>query len=166
MNSLGYARLALGCCAGAAAVWGTWHWRPIDTPVMPNHLSAGTARPDGIDGASTLTAALEIFASRLPFDDPGQEGSETTAQAPAMPAPTPVESAASTSRVVLTGTVLGRVGLAIVSGLPEVEGNRVLRVGESVGAVSLLRVDTDSAIVLVHGTPHVLRLPPVAGGSR
>lgn len=110
------------------------------------------ARPSGAPTADALSgaSARPLFrADRRPAEARLNVDSATAPEEqPAPSAPRPA--------LALTGIVRGRRPAAVLSGVPGVEGEVVLRPGDSVGGLRLVRIDGDRAVV--HGLDTTWRL--------
>jgi hypothetical protein len=124
---------------------------------QPGQARGSGAREGRARVSSVPTADLLRGASARPLFRADRRPAEArfNADSAAMPeeqaAPAPPRPA-----LALTGIVRGRRPAAVLSGVPGVEGEVVLRPGDSAGGLRLVRIDGDRAVV--HGLDTTWRL--------
>ncbi len=105
-------------------------------------------RPDSL--ARSIAARDPFRLARAPSAVPFNPEAPTTGYAPPPRAPRPP--------LALAGIVLGDEPLALIDGLPGVEGSRVMRLGERVGDYLLRAVGADHAVIVGPDTTWTLRV--------
>jgi len=135
-----------------ATVGGCWAvWRAFTGPVVQVELpqSRLPARPNAL-GRSTPAAGENLLhraIGRPAFRvdrRPASSGYDPDRRAPSEPAPAPREPRPV---LALSGIVWGADPAAVVEGVPGVEGSTVLRRGEAVGGLRLVRIAGDSVVI-------------------
>jgi hypothetical protein len=106
------------------------------------------ARPDSL--ARAIAARDPFRLARAPAALPFDPEAPSTGYAPPPRPPRPA--------LALAGIVLGLEPLALVDGLPGVEGSRVMRLGERVGGYVLRAVASDHVIIAGPDTTWMLRV--------
>jgi hypothetical protein len=139
---------------GAAVVWS------LLAPLVSLEAQ-GTRRASGGDTASPASALsdslLAVAVARPMFRpgrrpaavafDPARSVSSAASDAPAVPKP-PLS---------VSGIVWGGEPIALVEGLPGVEGSAVLRRGDSASGIRVVRIERDR--VVLHGLDTTWNLP-------
>jgi hypothetical protein len=115
-----------------------------DAEQSPNERS----RPDSL--ARAITARDPFRLGRAPSVVPFDPEPPTTGYAPPPRAPRPP--------LALAGILLGEEPLALIDGLPGVEGSRVMRLGERVGDFVLRAVASDHVVIAGPDTTWTLRV--------
>jgi hypothetical protein len=147
--------LVLACLGGAALVAAV-RWQPADTgmpiPVEPVTHAGGMLdhpAPDSIAHAMEDAAAFRErrVKTRIAFD-PSQP-----AGAPAPPQPEPARPP-----IQLVGIVWGSHPMALVDGIPGVDGSRAMQRGDTAGGLRLRRITPGSVVMTGYDTTWTLRV--------
>lgn len=111
--------------------------------VTASHDATPPAPPVAREGTADARAVPELakgWAAKGPFRSTRRPAGVRFSAAP-MTEPPPPGVAGPRPQLVLRGLVDGRVRVAIVEGFPGTEGARAVRVGDTVGAFRVTRVD-------------------------
>jgi hypothetical protein len=114
----------------------------------PEQVPDERSRPDSL--AHAIAARDPFRLTRAPSVVPFNPEAPSTGYAPPPRPPRPP--------LALAGIVLGDDPLALIDGLPGVEGSRVMRLGERVGDYVLRAVASDHVVIAGPDTTWTLRL--------
>ena len=143
-------------CLGGVALVAAVRWQPVRSSVPARGDPAGDSvtMPDrsGLDSSMHAMEAAAVFRerrvkSRIAFD-PRQ-----SAGAPAPPEPAPARPA-----IQLVGIVWGSHPMALVDGIPGVDGSRAMQRGDTVGGLRLRRITPGSVVMTGYDTTWTLRV--------
>jgi len=121
----------------------------IGTPRLSTPFHA-SARPYAADSLARRAVARDVFRSARRASATAYDPQRAAAPVEAAQPPKPV--------LVLLGLVAGAEATAVIEGLPGVEGPRVVRVGDVVSGVRVVRIAADHVRLVGMDTVWVLRV--------
>ena len=149
-------RTVLLLSAIAGAVWSVLQWRrpaPLPERSMSKAISLRALAPFPDD--TGWASSIDVVAERLPFDDPAEPSTVPDGESQPIAVVQPPASPA----YALSGVVVGSVSQALLSGIAGQERSIALRIGDRVGGVQLLQVDSAGATIDANGERRRLLLP-------
>jgi hypothetical protein len=115
-----------------------------DRPLPP---PAASYRPYSADSLARMTVARDLFRSmRRPASLAYDPQRATVPDVPQAPKPA----------LALVGLIAGAQPSAVIEGFPGIEGSRVVRVGDVVGALRVKRIEGDRVVIVGMDTTWVL----------
>lgn len=157
--SQGLAKVAALLASAAAITVGTVVLRkPAVAMALPPRVHAASRPVEAPVPDQRIDSLLRRAADAAPFraarQPPAVPFNPAAADEPAAPPP----SSAPRPMLVLSGIVWGASPAAVLEGLPETEGPRVVRRLDRVGALTVRRIERDRVIVTGLDTTWTLRV--------
>ena len=147
-------RLLVGAAGLMSLPAGILAMRPVRVDIEPA-VTRAIIGNDSIGLVSTDSVDL-ILVERDPF-----RMSRTPAEVPYNPLPPeliPVEAPPPKPQLMVSGIVWGSEPSALIEGLPEVEGARVMKTGDSSGPIRVKRISRTDVILVGMDTTWVLEV--------
>lgn len=149
-------RTLLLSLAFSGAVWSGVQWRQLAP--LPRSSNVKVSAPGALASIPTDTgwaASIRVVAERLPFDDPAEPSTVPARE----PQPIAVVPPLLPPAYALSGVVVGAIPQALLSGIAGQDRVIAMRVGDRVGDVKLLQVDSAGATIDANGERRRLLLP-------